>query len=108
MKRTIIFLGGLLLAGVAQAQTPETVTQPEIDFSIMDEKCRTDPALEGRCFTLPVSYASSITLWEYAVSKAAPHGGDPELMMNHIIELNNWHGATGDLVIPAGVAFRGA
>jgi len=105
MKMTTLY--AVLLVGVATLAAAQG-GQPEIDFSVMDNLCRNDPRYVDRCFILPHSYASSITLWELAVAHAAPHGGDPQLFMENIISLNGWEGATGDLVIPAGVAIRAA
>lgn len=72
----------------------------DINVYSMDETCRTDPAYEQHCFVLPESYGPSITLGEFVQGN--------ENLMKYIIEFNGWHGATTDLVIPAGVYFRAA
>ena len=110
MKWTILTAAVLLTGLSSSLLAQEQLDDPNagIDVYSMHETCQTDPAYQGRCFTLPASYAPSITLREYAEASAKPHGGDPQILIDAVIHFNGWYGATGDLVIPAGVAFRTA
>jgi len=95
-----------VLAAITSLAFGSAAVADDINVRSMHNACRTDPALQGKCFTLPSSYASSITLWEYAELRAAPHGMDPSILVEFFIRFNGWYGATRDLEIPAGVSFR--
>lgn len=110
----LLYFAGLMLAlfllmsaGSAKSQTSLVATESVvIDFSIMDEKCRTDPTLQEHCFTIPKSYAESVSLWDMSVAFAEMHGDDPERVMERLIHFNGWQGATRETRIPAEFAFR--
>jgi len=106
MKRTSCTAIALLLSIATPLLAQET--EPTFDIRSMDHLCRTHPDYVGRCFVPPEGHSYNGTVGEFVQEWSRVTGAPEEVVFEAIIELNNWHGATMDTIIPAGTAFRTA
>ena len=97
-----------LAALAALALNAAPAAAEDINIRSMDQACRTDPALQGRCFVPPAGHSYSGTIWEVALDFSRSTGTPPEVIFEILVNNNGWHGATPETVIPAGTAFRTA
>ena len=84
------------------------VSAQEINIRSMDQACRTDPALQDRCFVPPAGHSYNGTIGEFVEVTAETIGVSPEVIFTMLVTYNGWDGATYDTIIPAGTAFRTA